>query len=590
MENNIVKVSLWGQTVGEIYWDEKRKQSCFSFSGDFIAKGLDLAPLTASIHNPLLARGEVYLGNKKDLYKGLPEFLADSLPDNWGERVMKHWADHYGGKVRLTPVDALSLMGKRSMGAFEFEPYMEKWEKTTDIRLPELYELASIIMEESKFPEGEDPLIHLQNLFSVGTSAGGKRPKAIIAINQETGEIKSGQGLLPTEYKYYILKFNERKQFPTTLLEKTYYDMAVEAGIPMMPSSLMDINGTPNFLTERFDRVNGVKVHTQTLAALAPEADSYEDLFSVARKLGVPNEELVKLYRQTVFNFFGDNLDDHNKNFSFIMKQNGDWHISPAYDLCFTFDLTGMGFANRHELSVCGKDKDITKDDLLNFGKANDIRAAESIIKEVSDVLQSFKEYAAKNGVSEVYAEVIQKKLCQNLGIKSETGREQMAGGDPGQLSIFDHIVIRKNKEKYTINASLKGARLREKKILHEDYMAYSFGIVSKEKLAEKYFQEEIKQSKDKIKEYLVGIAIRLANRLHPERELSEDEKAVIRDYFSNIGSLEQAKKVSDDIWDIAEASPDMKKAPVWRRDARIVFEQVAGLNCKQELGNSLKR
>ena len=218
MENNIVKVSLWGQTVGEIYWDEKRKQSCFSFSSDFVEKGLDIAPLTASIHNPLLSRGEVYLGNRKDLYKGLPEFLADSLPDNWGERVMKHWADHYGGKVRLSPVDALSLMGKRSMGAFEFEPYMEKWEKTTDILLPELYELASIIMEESKFPEGEDPLIHLQNLFSVGTSAGGKRPKAIIAINQATGEIKSGQGLLSAEYKYYILKFNERKQFPTTLL------------------------------------------------------------------------------------------------------------------------------------------------------------------------------------------------------------------------------------------------------------------------------------------------------------------------------------------------------------------------------------
>jgi len=111
MENNIVRVSLWGQTVGEIYWDEKRKQSCFSFSNDFVAKGLDIAPLTASIHNPLLAQGEVYLGNKKDLYKGLPEFLADSLPDNWGERVMKHWADHYGGKIRLTPVDAIVAHG-----------------------------------------------------------------------------------------------------------------------------------------------------------------------------------------------------------------------------------------------------------------------------------------------------------------------------------------------------------------------------------------------------------------------------------------------------------------------------------------------
>ena len=139
-----------------------------------------------------------------------------------------------------------------------------------------------------------------------------------------------------------------------------------------------------------------------------------------------------------------------------------------------------------------GKDRDVTTEDLLKFGKANDIRGAESVIKDVSDILLSFKEYAMKNGVSEVYAEVIQKKLCQNLCVKYGPDEEQSVGGDSGQSSIFDHIVIRKNKEKYTINASLNGTRLREKKILHEDYMAYSFGIVSKEKLAEKYFQDEI--------------------------------------------------------------------------------------------------
>ncbi len=579
MENNIVKVSLWGQTVGEIYWDEKRKQSCFSFSSEFVAKGLDIAPFTASIHNPLLARGEVYLGNKKDLYKGLPEFLADSLPDNWGERVMKHWADYYGGKVRLTPVDALSLMGKRSMGAFEFEPYMEKWEKPTDIKLPELYELASIIMEESKFPEEEDPLIHLQNLFCVGTSAGGKRPKAIIAINQETGKIKSGQGVLPAEYKYYILKFNERKQFPSTLLEKTYYDMAIAAGIPMMPSSLMDINGIPNFLTERFDRENGVKVFTQTLAALAPEADSYEDLFSVARKLEVPNYELAKLYRQTVFNFFGDNLDDHNKNFSFVMKENGDWHISPAYDLCFTYDLTGMGFANRHELSICGKDKDITKDNLLNFGKENDIRAAESIIKEVSDVLQNFKEYAAKNGVSEVYAEVIQKKLCQNLGVVSEIEKGQNIAVESDSPSIFDYITIRKNKEKYTINASLFGIKFHEKKILHEDYMAYSFGLISKEKLTEKYFQEELKLSRARMKEYLVGIAVKLTCSRYPGAVLEDSEKGKIQSFFFSLSSLEQRQEAVSEIWEIAERQPEARTSGKWLKEAKDYFDQLAGLS-----------
>ncbi len=420
MENNIVKVCLWGQTVGEIYWDEKRKLSCFSFDSDFISGNLDIAPLTASIHTPLLAQGEVYLGNRDKLYKGLPEFLADSLPDNWGERVMRHWFDHYGTKQYLTPVDALSLMGKRSMGALEFEPYIEKWEKSTDIRLTELYRLADAITEERNLPEGEEALIQLQKLFSVGTSAGGRKPKAIIAINHDTGEIKAGHGQLPDKFTHYILKFNERKQFPTTLLEKTYYDMAVDAGIRIMPSALMETDGIPHFITQRFDRQGQEKIHIQTLAAMAPGADSYEDLFRVARKLNVPYDEQLGLYRQTVFNMLGDNLDDHVKNISFMMEKDGTWHVTPAYDICFTYDMTGMGYDNRHELTICGKDREITVDDLQKFGAENDIHNAKAIISDIKHILSSFKEYAVRNGVAKGYAEVIQKKIAQNIGVRFE--------------------------------------------------------------------------------------------------------------------------------------------------------------------------
>lgn len=590
MENNIVKVSLWGQTVGELYWDEKRKQACFSYSSDFVSKGLDVAPFTASIHNPLLAKGAVYLGNKTGIYKGLPEFLADSLPDNWGERVIKHWSDHYGNKVRLTPVDALSLVGHRSIGAFEFEPYMEKWDGTTDIMLPELYRLAGKIMDESKFPEGEDSLIHLQKLFRVGTTAGGKHPKAIIAINHQTGEIKSGQGILPAEYKYYILKFNELKEFPTTLLEKTYYDMAVAAGIPMMPSSLMAIDGIPHFLTERFDRKDGEKIHTQTLAALAPQADSYEDLFSVARKLGIPNEELTDLYRQTVFNILGDNLDDHNKNFSFIMYKDGAWHASPAYDMCFTYDITGIGFANSHELTLGGKDKGITKEDLLTFGKTNDIRNAAAVIDEISDVLMDFRNYAEANGVSNGYADVIRNKLCQNLNVKftATSGKSREAADEP-ELPMFNHIAVRKKKEKYTIMATLNGTRLREKKILQEDYMSFSLGIVSKEKLALKYFREEINLTKSKSKDFLIDIAVKLTCSRCPESSLETNEIEKVHNSLAVFGGIDQRRKILCEVWEEAIKRPDAERVGRWLEDAKDYLDQLAGLSEVQESSQGLK-
>ena len=573
MENNIVKVCLWGQTVGEIYWDERRKQSCFSFSKDFVSKGIDIAPLTASIYNPLLAQGEVYLGNKKELYKGLPEFLADSLPDNWGERVMKHWFDHYGTKRHLTPVDALSLMGKRSMGAFEFEPYIEKWEKATDIQLTDLYKLADAIMEESVLPDGEDALINLQKLFSVGTSAGGKRPKAIIAIDKETGEVKAGHGQLPANYTHYILKFNERQSFPTTLLEKTYYDMAVRAGIEMMPSALMEIDGLPNFITQRFDRGED-KIHTQTLAAMIPDADSYEDLFKVARKLGVPYIEQERLFRQAVFNVLGDNLDDHSKNFSFMKKKTGEWHMTPAYDLCFTYDLTGMGYANRHEMTLCGKDRDITREDLLRFGNENDIRKAKSLINDVADILMSFKEYALNNGVSSVYADVIQKALARNIGINYETKMVPRNDGNNEEENIFDSISILGNKGKYVISARYHGKDLPKERIIQEDYLAYSYKLATKQQLANKYLGERAKRINDK--EFIVKVAVSLTNATYPQEVLSEEVIKKIRDFFSVYKSIEEKENALNKIWQEAEKLPETNKAGKWLSDAKEVLHEIA--------------
>ena len=491
MKNNIVKVTLWGQNVGELYWDAHDRCAYFNYFPEFIARGLDIAPLTASITKPALRHGEVYKGNKDRLYQGLPEFLADSLPDDWGKRVMRHWQSQYDRNVSLTPVDALSLMGKRAMGALEFEPSMKDWEQPFDIELSDLYHLAEKIMLDHETPVGQIEDMPFSNLFKVGTSAGGKRPKAIIAINEETGDVISGQVLLSAEYKHYILKFNEHGSLPMTQLEKTYYDMATSSGIRMMPSRLIEVGGVHHFLTERFDRCDGDKIYTQTLAALDPDAESYEDLFAVARKLGTGMSDFEQLFRQAVFNILSSNLDDHSKNFSFCMSKDGRWSVSPAYDICFTYDLTGMGFSNHHELSLNGKTREFERNDLIVFGQQNDISQPEKILDHVCSVLSDFRKYAKENGISETVSDIIQKHLDHNMGID----REQLETTTVSQLPegiVLSRISITSNKKGRALTIEVNNRHRMSKPISSEDYIAQRVGLLSKEKLALKYFKEEI--------------------------------------------------------------------------------------------------
>ena len=226
----------------------------------------------------------------------------------------------------------------------------------------------------------------MQRLYAVGTSAGGQHPKAILAIHTQTGEIRSGQLDWPKEYKYYILKFAENTDFPHTQVEMAYYNMAIAMGVNMMPSQLKWIDGQYHFLTERYDRQNGERIHTQTLAAMSETACSYEDLMTVARRLGVSQMEQEQLFRRMVMNVLGGNVDDHSKNFAFMLPRNGGWQITPAYDVTFTVDLKAMPYANYHQLSMRGKVANITEEDLLAFAKENSIKNATSIIRSRAHV------------------------------------------------------------------------------------------------------------------------------------------------------------------------------------------------------------
>ncbi len=297
------------------------------------------------------------------------------------------------------------------MGALEFEPAHVIEDASVNIELTSLYELANRLFKERQdisIAIG-DTLI-MEDLYKVGTSAGGQRPKAIIAIDEATGTIRSGQAELPPNFKHYILKFDtgRPKDFPFTKVEMAYYLMAKDAGITMMPSKLVEIEGTLNFLTQRFDRVEGNKLHTQTLAAISSLADTYEDLFVVGRKLHLSAAEQAQQYRRMVFNVLAKNVDDHTKNFSFVMERNGTWKLSPAYDMIFSADPDSH-FFHYHEMSILGKRSNITRKDLLLFAQRQDIKNASSIIDEVAETVSNFRTYAKDVDINDFWIGKIEK-------------------------------------------------------------------------------------------------------------------------------------------------------------------------------------
>ncbi len=418
MKNNLVKVSIWGKAVGVLSWDDSRGCSVFQFDRDFPQYGLDIAPLVAPLSSPYVQRNFLLTGNKDRLYAGLPEFISDSLPDRWGNVVFSKWceANHLPSN-QINAVDRLSFIGKRAMGALEFEPARVLEDASVDIELKSLYDLADRIFRERQVVSisAGDNLI-MEDLYKVGTSAGGQRPKAIIAIDEATGTVRSGQAALPANYTHYILKFDMGAEgaFPFSRVEMAYYLMAQDCGINMAQSRLVEIDGKQNFLTQRFDREGGKKIHTQTLAAMSSLADAYEDLFVVGRRLGLSAEEQAQQYRRMVFNVLAANVDDHTKNFSFMMNDKGKWHLTPAYDLIFSVDPDSP-FYRSHELTVNGKRKGITRADLLLFAQRQDIRQAQNIVDEVAEAVLNFGSYAERVGISDFWTKKIRSVLTDNL-------------------------------------------------------------------------------------------------------------------------------------------------------------------------------
>ena len=322
------------------------------------------------------------------------------------------------------------------MGALEFKPMTAPdFYKDKPVNLDELYKEAMEIEAQlaGKILNGEEAKI--EQIAALGTSPGGSRKKSLISIAPD-GAYRSGKAAPQPGWKDCIIKFNSER-FTTSEIEKTYYELAIASGIPMMPSWFIEISGQKHFITERFDRQGGQKIMMQTLAAINPAAETYEDLFKTCRMLGLSENEITNLFRQTVFNFIMNNTDDHVKNFSFILQEDNTWHLSPAYDMTFIIAENAIRPQIQHCMSLGGKYSNITDEDLILFARKNSIKAPERIIKTIREQSLKFEELARINGVNSYYIETISDQL-DKLGRPNPNKRIKEYNTQIGDKKISD--------------------------------------------------------------------------------------------------------------------------------------------------------
>lgn len=395
--NPTVNVYLWDVFIGKLSWDPDAGRSVFSFSEDYLDSPFDLSPVTYSKER---YKAKSFYGDKA--FEGLPPFLADSLPDDWGNILFDKWTkDHNIPLNEMRSLLKLSFIGKRGMGALEFIPSMDMETDEESIDLASLYTVSMEVLhdrEQVRLNSLENVSLH--QLITLGTSAGGKHAKGIIAMNQDN-DIRSGQISLPPGYRYYLLKFKEENEVPSCEIEKIFYDMAVEAGITMMPSRLFPIEGNNHFLTERFDRLaGGEKIHTQSLRALTPAGNDYMNLFWLCDRLHTPDGQKEELFRRMVFNFAAGVTDDHNRNHSFMMDRTGQWSLSPAYDVMFSANIWANPASAAHSLGMWQKRSHITLGDCIDFGLDIDIPNCRETVMKICRIVSSFPDRCVDAGIN----------------------------------------------------------------------------------------------------------------------------------------------------------------------------------------------
>lgn len=423
-------INIWGMRVGAVAWNPNTELGSFEFDPSFDLLKYPLAPIKMPRNKRIYTFTEL---RALETFRGLPGLLADALPDKYGKELINVWLAQNGRPENsLNPVEILCFLGKRAMGALEFEPVLQpKESKSYSLELSSLIETTKALLDRK---EG----VHLKtnskmrdvmlDVLKMGTSAGGARPKAIIAYNEENGDIKSGQASVSDDYSHWIIKFDgvSDAQFGETngfgRIEMAYYKMAADFGIEMMESRLIEEQDRAHFMTRRFDRLKGnKKVHVQTFCALQHydfaniTSYGYEQLFQAMRMLKLNYAEAEQMYRRMVFNILARNCDDHTKNFAFMLNPDiGKWQLAPAYDVCFAYRPDSV-WVSQHNMSVNGKRKNFLREDLVALAKQNSIRTPDKIIDQCLSVVSKWEEYACQFGVDQKKRKAIDDLLIKVL-------------------------------------------------------------------------------------------------------------------------------------------------------------------------------
>lgn len=400
------EVHLWEHHVGTVFWDEARQVAFFEYEPSFLNTGLKVAPITMPLTNDIYSFPSLPQGT----FLGLPGMLAEALPDAFGRALLDNWLAAQG-RQDANPVERLCFQGQRSMGALEFVPSKERVLNAQQaIEVGSLVEAAREALHNKELfvTNMSKPDEALLDIIRVGTSAGGQRAKAVIAYNDATGEVRSGQTTAPEGFDYWLIKLDgvTNKELGDPMhfgeIEYVHYLLAKAAGINMTECRLYREHDRAHFMTRRFDRVNGHKLHMQTLCGIAHydfnmlHAYSYEQAFGIMRRLRLSYPEAEEFYRRMVFNVVARNQDDHTKNTSFLMNRKGEWRLSPAYDMSWAYNPNG-GWTATHQMSINNKWDNITREDLLTVASEMNVKGAKKIIDQVVDAVSQWPRLAKEH-------------------------------------------------------------------------------------------------------------------------------------------------------------------------------------------------
>jgi len=350
----------------------KNRKIFFEYDSSFLELGLELSPFKLPLQRGAHACDD-------QIFDGLFGVFNDSLPDGWGRSLLdRKLRKMHINPVSLTPLDRLSYVGSRGMGALIYQP--EIAEASAAIENDDLDRIAD---ECFQFQEHDDDG-HIDELLALNGSSAGARPKVLMGP--------------------WIIKFRSFVD-PKDIgpLEYAYHLMAVEAGLDVPEAKIFKSKKCPGYFgVKRFDRVNGKSIHMHTLSGLlqidhqVPSLD-YEMLMKATLWLTKDVRECERQFRNAVFNVLAHNRDDHAKNFSFLMDESGTWRVSPAYDLTFS-----GGPGGEHFMTVMGEGRDIKKSHLLKLAEVVSIKAkdAAEIIDRVCDAVARWRDFAGEAGVS----------------------------------------------------------------------------------------------------------------------------------------------------------------------------------------------